>query len=51
VLGRTRIAFDRLGEGPPLILVEAAGHYRDPGELHGVPDETLAPVMMEFFQG
>lgn len=25
----TRIAFERTGEGPPLILVEPAGHYRD----------------------
>jgi pimeloyl-ACP methyl ester carboxylesterase len=24
----TRIAFDRVGDGPPLILIEAAGHYR-----------------------
>lgn len=24
----THIAFDRFGDGPPLILVEAAGHYR-----------------------
>jgi hypothetical protein len=39
-LDGTRIAFDRLGDGPPLILVEAA-----------LPDEVLAPVLVEFFQG
>src|SRR5687767_2184689 len=24
----TRIAFDRAGEGPPVVLIEPAGHYR-----------------------
>jgi pimeloyl-ACP methyl ester carboxylesterase len=32
----TRIAFDRMGEGPPVILVEAAGHYRDFSSFGGL---------------
>ncbi len=40
----TRIAFDRLGHGPPVILVEAAGHYRDFSSFSG-----LAPLLSEEF--
>jgi pimeloyl-ACP methyl ester carboxylesterase len=32
----TRIAFERTGDGPPLILVEAAGHYRDLSSFSGL---------------
>lgn len=32
----TRIAFDRSGHGPPVILVEAAGHYRDLSSFNGL---------------
>jgi pimeloyl-ACP methyl ester carboxylesterase len=32
----TRIAFDRTGDGPPVILVEAAGHYRDFSSFGGL---------------
>jgi pimeloyl-ACP methyl ester carboxylesterase len=32
----TRIAFDRAGEGPPVILVEAAGHYREFSSFRGL---------------
>jgi pimeloyl-ACP methyl ester carboxylesterase len=32
----TRIAFDRLGDGPPVILVEAALHYRDLSSFGGL---------------
>jgi pimeloyl-ACP methyl ester carboxylesterase len=32
----TRIAFDRLGDGPPVILIEAAGHYRDFSSFGGL---------------
>lgn len=40
----TRIAFDRLGDGPPLVLVEAAGHYRDFSSFGG-----LAPLLSRDF--
>jgi pimeloyl-ACP methyl ester carboxylesterase len=40
----TRIAFDRLGDGPPVILVEAAGHYRDFSSFSG-----LAPLLSREF--
>jgi pimeloyl-ACP methyl ester carboxylesterase len=40
----TRIAFDRVGDGPPLILVEAAGHYRDFSSFSG-----LAPLLSREF--
>jgi pimeloyl-ACP methyl ester carboxylesterase len=32
----TRIAFERSGEGPPVVLVEAAGHYRDFSSFDGL---------------
>jgi pimeloyl-ACP methyl ester carboxylesterase len=32
----TRIAFDRVGDGPPVILVEAALHYRDLSSFSGL---------------
>jgi len=32
----TRIAFDRAGEGPPVILIEAAGHYRGFSSFDGL---------------
>ena len=32
----TRIAFDRAGEGPALVLVEAAAHYRDFSSFTGL---------------
>lgn len=38
----TRIAFDRTGDGPALILVEAAGHYRDFSSFDG-----LIPLLAE----
>ena len=40
----TRIAFDRAGEGPALILVEAAAHYRDFSSFTG-----LAPLLAREF--
>ena len=40
----TRIAFDRSGEGPPVILVEAAGHYRDLSSFGG-----LVPLLSREF--
>jgi pimeloyl-ACP methyl ester carboxylesterase len=40
----TRIVFDRSGEGPPVILVEAAGHYRDLSSFGG-----LAPLLSREF--
>jgi pimeloyl-ACP methyl ester carboxylesterase len=40
----TRIAFERSGDGPPLILVEAALHYRDFSSFGG-----LAPLLAEEF--
>jgi pimeloyl-ACP methyl ester carboxylesterase len=40
----TRIAFDRVGDGPPLILVEAALHYRDFSSFGG-----LAPLLAREF--
>ena len=40
----TRIAFERSGDGPPLILVEAAGHYRDFSSLGG-----LVPLLAREF--
>ena len=36
----TRIAFDRSGDGPPVILLEAAAHYRDFSSFGG-----LAPLL------
>lgn len=40
----TRIAFERSGDGPPLILIEAAGHYRDFSSFKG-----LAPLLSREF--
>jgi pimeloyl-ACP methyl ester carboxylesterase len=40
----TRIAFDRVGDGTPLILVEAAGHYRDLSSFDG-----LVPLLAQNF--
>jgi pimeloyl-ACP methyl ester carboxylesterase len=40
----TRVAFDRSGDGPPLILVEAAGHYRDFSSFSG-----LSPLLSREF--
>jgi pimeloyl-ACP methyl ester carboxylesterase len=40
----TRIAFDRSGDGPPVILVEAALHYRDFSSFGG-----LAPMLSQEF--
>jgi pimeloyl-ACP methyl ester carboxylesterase len=40
----TRIAFDRVGDGPPVILVEAAGHYRDFSSFGG-----LVPLLSREF--
>jgi pimeloyl-ACP methyl ester carboxylesterase len=40
----TRIAFDRLGDGPPVVLVEAAAHYRDFSSFGG-----LAPLLAREF--
>jgi pimeloyl-ACP methyl ester carboxylesterase len=40
----TRIAFDRVGDGPPLILVEAALHYRDFSSFGG-----LVPLLSRHF--
>jgi pimeloyl-ACP methyl ester carboxylesterase len=40
----TRIAFDRSGEGPPLILVDQAGHYRDLSSFGG-----LIPLLASTF--
>jgi pimeloyl-ACP methyl ester carboxylesterase len=40
----TRIAFDRLGDGPPVIMVEAAGHYRDLSSFTG-----LVPLLSREF--
>jgi pimeloyl-ACP methyl ester carboxylesterase len=40
----TRIAFDRSGDGPPVILVEAAAHYRDFSSFDG-----LAPLLAREF--
>src|SRR5215211_8768174 len=38
----TRIAYDRVGAGPPVILVEAAGHYREFSSFSG-----LVPLLSE----
>jgi pimeloyl-ACP methyl ester carboxylesterase len=38
----TRIAFDRTGNGPPLVLVEAAGHFRAFSSFDGLTP-LLAP--------
>jgi pimeloyl-ACP methyl ester carboxylesterase len=38
----TRIAYDRVGEGPPLILVDPAGHYRGMTRFAGLV-RLLAP--------
>ncbi len=40
----TRIAFDRSGDGPPVILVDAALHYRSYSSFHG-----LAPLLAREF--
>jgi pimeloyl-ACP methyl ester carboxylesterase len=40
----TTIAFDRSGDGPPVILVEAAGHYRDFSSFSG-----LVPLLSRDF--
>ena len=40
----TRIAFDQVGDGPPLILVEAALHYRDFSSFDG-----LVPLLSRDF--
>jgi pimeloyl-ACP methyl ester carboxylesterase len=40
----TRIAFERVGGGPPLILVEAAAHYRDFSSFGG-----LVPLLSREF--
>jgi pimeloyl-ACP methyl ester carboxylesterase len=40
----TRIAFERTGQGPPLILAEAALHYRDFSSFNG-----LAPLLAREF--
>lgn len=40
----TRIAFERVGEGMPLILVEAAGHFRDLSSFDG-----LVPLLARDF--
>ena len=40
----TRIAFDRSGDGPPVIMVEAAGHYRGLSSFSG-----LVPVLSRDF--
>jgi pimeloyl-ACP methyl ester carboxylesterase len=40
----TRIAFERSGDGPPLILIEAAGQYRDFSSFKG-----LAPLLSREF--
>jgi len=40
----TRIAFERVGEGPPVILVEAALHYREFSSFDG-----LAPLLAREF--
>jgi pimeloyl-ACP methyl ester carboxylesterase len=40
----TRIAFDRSGDGPPVILVEAALHYRDFSSFGG-----LVPLLSQAF--
>jgi pimeloyl-ACP methyl ester carboxylesterase len=40
----TRISFDRMGAGPPVILVEAAGHYRDLSSFSG-----LVPLLAREF--
>jgi pimeloyl-ACP methyl ester carboxylesterase len=40
----TRIAFDRTGSGRPLILIEAAAHYRDFSSFGG-----LVPLLAEDF--
>jgi pimeloyl-ACP methyl ester carboxylesterase len=40
----TLIGFDQVGDGPPLILVEAAAHYRDFSSFDG-----LVPLLAEDF--
>jgi pimeloyl-ACP methyl ester carboxylesterase len=40
----TRIAFDRSGDGPPVILVDAALHYRSYSSFHG-----LVPLLAREF--